>query len=145
MSYGRVSRRRKVFYDAVQIIHHFPPRTMPHESSPWCASRPPRPHHQRAIQYVRAMALSIPSAPPAAATPTPVHQQNNPQRGAHGNHEKTRWRSSDGESRLLRRVLEFDSGSLLRFPFIRSFPPILAVKEPAHSGSAAPIGPFSFM
>lgn len=61
--YGRVSRRSKVFYDTVQIIHHFPPRTMPHESSPRCASRLPPPHHQRAIQYVRAMALSIPSAP----------------------------------------------------------------------------------
>lgn len=50
------------FYDTVQIIHHFPPRTMPHELSPRCASRLP-PYHQRAIQYVRAMALSIPSAP----------------------------------------------------------------------------------
>ncbi len=29
------------FYDTVQIIHHFPPRTMPHELSPRCASRLP--------------------------------------------------------------------------------------------------------
>lgn len=123
------------FYDTVQIIHHFPPRTMPHELSPRCASRLP-PHHQRAIQYVKAMALSIPSAP---APNRIIHSEEHMgMKRKRAKYPMAAVRGSSvgfcGHYRLTGTV-----------SFYSVFSPYLGVREPALSGSAVPIGPRSFM
>lgn len=105
------------FRDTLQIIHHFPPRTMPHKLSPRCASRLPLHHrHQRATQYVRAMALSIPSAPAPNAI---IH--NKKRAGFTGKRDEYPMAATVGSSVGFVVI----TSSLARFPFIQSFPPIL--------------------
>lgn len=125
------------FRDTLQIIHHFPPRTMPHKLSPRCASRLPLHHrHQRATQYVRAMALSIPSA---LAPNAIIHSEKRA--------GFTRKRDEYPMAATVGSSVGFCGHYKLTgtVSFYSVFSPYLGVKQPALSGSAEPIGPRSFM
>lgn len=140
-SHGRISGRNEAPRDAAATIHHFSPQRLPLFLSFLSVSQvPPAPapdsHSRRAIQYVGAMALSIPSAQGA-------EQGKSRARGARrgGKHREKQTRvSSGGESALLRRVflghyrLTGTVSFLFSLFFSLAAPPLLlylGVKEPA--------------